>query len=156
MNPNAIDLPLRDIHLPDPISWWPLAIGWWIVLALVIILGLITFFVVKRKLQPTLKKEAVAKLASIEEAFIQHKNPSICLTELSALMRSVIISQDHSKNVAGLTGKAWLEFLDKSLEQPEFSQGVGKLLLDGPYRPVNDSNEVSQLIQLCHKWVQRL
>ena len=28
-------LPLRDLHLPDPIGWWPLAPGWWFVLVLV-------------------------------------------------------------------------------------------------------------------------
>ena len=28
---------LRDIHLPKEPSWWPLAIGWWIVIGGVII-----------------------------------------------------------------------------------------------------------------------
>ena len=31
-------LPLRDIHLPDPIGWWPLAPGWWGVLGLVLLI----------------------------------------------------------------------------------------------------------------------
>ena len=42
MNPDS--LPLRDIHLPAPLGWWPLAPGWWIVGALVfalLIAGLI-------------------------------------------------------------------------------------------------------------------
>ena len=32
MNENAI--PLRDLHLPDAIGWWPLAPGWWGVLVI--------------------------------------------------------------------------------------------------------------------------
>jgi cbb3-type cytochrome oxidase subunit 3 len=28
-------LPLKDIHLPEAISWWPPAIGWWLLLVLI-------------------------------------------------------------------------------------------------------------------------
>jgi len=31
------DIAIRDIHLPDAISWWPLAPGWWGLLALIVI-----------------------------------------------------------------------------------------------------------------------
>ena len=28
-------LPLRDLHLPEPVGWWPLAPGWWVILVIV-------------------------------------------------------------------------------------------------------------------------
>jgi hypothetical protein len=39
--PNAPDplQDLRDVHLPDPISWWPPAFGWWMIMGLLIIGG---------------------------------------------------------------------------------------------------------------------
>ena len=33
--PNPLDQ-LADIHLPDPVSWWPLAPGWWMLLGLAV------------------------------------------------------------------------------------------------------------------------
>ena len=32
MNPEEI--PLRDLHLPEMTGWWPLALGWWFLIAL--------------------------------------------------------------------------------------------------------------------------
>ena len=32
MDPEQI--PLRDLHLPEVVSWWPLAPGWWVLIAL--------------------------------------------------------------------------------------------------------------------------
>ena len=34
MEENA--LPLRDLHLPEAIGWWPLAPGWWVLLAMLV------------------------------------------------------------------------------------------------------------------------
>ena len=30
-------LPLRDIQLPDAVSWWPLAMGWWLLLLVMVV-----------------------------------------------------------------------------------------------------------------------
>jgi hypothetical protein len=38
MNPNQPDplAALRDIHLPEAVSFWPLAPGWWIALGIMV------------------------------------------------------------------------------------------------------------------------
>jgi hypothetical protein len=59
MNP---ELPLRDIHLPEAITWWPPAPGWWIsaVLAIAIIV------LVTRWLRHRVKRLAPYKSAQLE------------------------------------------------------------------------------------------
>ena len=55
MNPAAINAnpldQLRDIHLPEPISWWPLAPGWWllIIIALALMVWATRFFTADTK-----------------------------------------------------------------------------------------------------------
>ena len=39
MNPES--LPLKDIHLPADVPWWPLAPGWWVLLAALLVLTLL-------------------------------------------------------------------------------------------------------------------
>jgi hypothetical protein len=151
-----MELPLREIHLPPSIHWWPLALGWWLVIGFVIlILTFFVFFTIKA-LRPSLKKQAAYKLNSIAHAFVETENSVQCVSDLSAFLRRVVLSQEHAQKYAGLTGLAWLECLDKPLGTPEFSQGVGRVLLKGPYQPHIEKEEVSQLIQLCRKWVKSI
>ncbi len=42
---------LRDIHLPDPISWWPPAPGWWVLAVVVLAL----LFFMTRKVRHTVQ-----------------------------------------------------------------------------------------------------
>lgn len=150
------ELPLRDIHLPDPISWWPLAIGWWLLLGLGILLTFAVYFFIKRFFQPTLKKHALRALDSIEHTYRSTQDGIECVIALSALLRRIVLSQQHLTPPAGIIGRPWLELLDKSLKTPEFSQGVGQILLTGPYQPEIDNEDLKQLLKLCRKWVNRL
>ena len=39
MNPDAAELPLRDIHSAAPLEWWPPAPGWWVLALLTVLLA---------------------------------------------------------------------------------------------------------------------
>lgn len=146
-------LPLRDIHLPDPISWWPPAIGWWIVAGVAILSVAAAAWLIRRWRQTTVAKLALRELDRLE------KDSSLGITEklrrLSILLRRVGLSTYPREDVAGLTGEAWLEWLDRPLETPRFSRGVGRSLLDAPYRPIGEA-DFDGLTALCRDWLKAL
>lgn len=155
MPPN-MELPLRDIHLPAAISWWPLAPGWWLLFALVVLIIVLAILCVRKAFRPSLKKKAVKELIAIEKTFHENGDAAYCLSELSLFLRRTVLCQKHSEPTAGLTGLRWLNLLDQPLEKPEFSEGAGRILLKAPYQVHADKEDAIQLLQLCRKWVKQL
>ena len=95
-------------------------------------------------------------LDRIEKTFHDNEDAAGCLREISKLMRRAMMSQQSPLKIAGVTGEAWLELLDQPLGKPAFSQGVGRILLSGPYLPQVRQEDVAELIQLCRQWVKTL
>lgn len=133
MDPTA--LPLRDLHLPDPIGWWPLAPGWWFVILLAAA-GLVWLLrrAWRNRQRNAPRRFAVRELATIEKNFLEHRNPVVLARELSELLRRSMLAYAPRHEVAGLTGESWLEWLDRDLPVPYFHTEGGKSLLRLPYR----------------------
>lgn len=147
------ELPLRDVHLPEAISWWPLAIGWWITLLVIPMLLWISFLIYKRLTRKTAVKTAKKLLADLKQD--KTKIDTQKLQEISALIRRVAISVAPREECASLTGQAWLEYLDKSVKNNGFTQGVGKCLADVSYRKnTNENINISELINLIELWLK--
>ena len=147
-------LPLRDIHLPETIGWWPPAMGWWILIFAIPLLIFLFFWLYKSLTRHTAIKTAKQLLQTIKqnnEASNEQK-----LTELSMLIRRTAISVFPRTDVAGLTGKAWLEFLDNSLDKPRFTEEAGTLLTNEVYRKEKQPIQVAPLITLCEDWLKAL
>ena len=148
-------LPLHDIHLPEPVSWWPLAPGWWILLLLIIVtVSLITLFIQRRRNH---RSSAIylarLELKRIKNEFDLDQDKSILVKELSELIRRLSISIFKRDEAASLTGQAWLEYLDQFTENKSFSRGVGRIFIEAPYqaRPDYDSTE---LLLLISSWIE--
>jgi len=151
MNPTLLDL--KDIHEPEAIGWWPPAIGWWLVAIAVPVLIILLVWLYKRLTRKTALKTANKILAQIKRD--KSLNNLQKLSDLSVLVRRVAISVSPRAKAAGLTGRQWLEFLDASVKGLPFSEGIGQLLADAPYRKTPPTElEVSQLIDLCEDWLK--
>ncbi|MCP5141427.1 MAG: DUF4381 domain-containing protein [Gammaproteobacteria bacterium] len=153
------DLPLRDIHLPPDIGWWPLAPGWWLLALLVIVLiGLLIWWL--RRPSPRKPVQAArAELKRLDADFQVHHDPQRLAQALSTLLRRAAISLFPRAEVAGLTGDAWLAWLDEAagLAPAEgFSAGPGRYLRDAQYRAASDDVDGLALLALASTWLTRV
>ena len=146
-------LPLKDIHLPEAIGWWPPAIGWWLLAIFIPLLIVFLYWFYKRLTRKTAIKTAKKTLAAIKgNQSLDNKQK---LRELSMLIRRVAISVNPRTEAASLTGRQWLAFLDSSITGASFSEGCGRLLATAPYRNTPPSElEIDQLISLCEDWLK--
>lgn len=146
---------LRDIHLPDPVSWWPLAPGWYGVLLLLVILIIASWFLFKRLRRPSIKKLAMLELQKIEHAFTQHKNSQQLFSDVSILLRRIAISHDARDKQAGITGKEWLSHLNNLCGQPLFDEQLSDYLLHAPYKSHSEL-PAEKLIHTIKQWINLL
>lgn len=149
MNPE--ELPLRDIHLPEPVGWWPPASGWW--LLAIMLLGAIVFLLVRWRNRR--RRERALNLALRELDHLQHAyqaNSKTLLRELSVLLRRVAISR-YGRKVAGFTGRAWVTFLDDKAGKPLFTGQLEPLITESPYRPEKEA-DTRLLAKAIRQWIQ--
>ncbi len=154
-------LDLKDIHLPEPISWWPLASGWWLLLTCLALLAVIVFFMKKSRQKKQLNREINIEINKIKSQFYRTKNKYELAQSLSVLLRRSSISFYSEKDVAGLTGEQWLAFLDDKTTTNSFSNAekfqskTGNALIVAPYLPTTSDFDfdAKALLRLCENWL---
>lgn len=141
---------LRDIQPAPDASWWPPAPGWWIIAAVVGIVSALYFW---RSRRSTWYAQALSEMRRIERDFVETRNAARCVAQLSILLRSVAMTRAPGPMVAGLTGEAWLRYLDEQLAARDFSKGAGRVLLTAPYMPAAEI-DVPALSELTRQWLK--
>jgi len=144
---------MRDIRLPEPDFWWPPAPGWWLlgVLSGMLLLALGLFIRRRRRL----RRLALAELEGIRERFHRDGDRRALAMALNMLLRRVALARHDRHSVAPLRGEAWLEFLDTTGHTRHFARGIGRALLQAPYRPDTGFDERS-LLELVEKWIREV
>lgn len=147
MNADPADLSnLHDIVLPMPISYWPPAPGWWMLaLALLaVVLILIARFVAHYR-RNAYRRAALRELDAIGPAV-----DSTSAVRISAVLKRTALVAFPREEVAGLTGPAWLAFLDRTGRTEAFSSGDLAALAYG-----GSSREGSAISRAAKHWVRR-
>jgi hypothetical protein len=118
VNPSDPLAQLRDIHLPEAVSWWPLAPGWW-VLAALLAAGLaygIHFFW-QRHHAFTYRRQALLHIKQLPNNS-QHQR----ITALFALLKRVATSAYPELNLSSLNQAEFIDFLNKTYPKAGFDQ----------------------------------
>ena len=156
MTPDFANLPLRDPHLPEPISWWPPAPGWWGLLLLFILTSILGLTLLARFRRARVKRDALRVLNRLEQALNSGADVHKTVASISILVRRVSLSLYPREKVASLTGERWLSFLDESINQKaeagRFSQGAGRAIIEAPYNPAYDV-DLPSLLALTRHWI---
>lgn len=144
----AGELVLRDVHQPPAPSWWPPAPGWWLLAAALVAILLVLGWWWKRRQRKHRELEAL-----FDRAVATAGSPAAEVAMMSELLRRA--ARRHDGGADRLHGEAWLEFLDrehdkrrrkrKAAPQRAFSEGPGRLLLEGGYRRDTGPQAVAEL-----------
>ena len=116
---------LRDIIEPLPVSWWPPAPGWWVLLGLGL-LGLLALAVRGWRSWQANAYRRVA-LAEIEQA-------TDVFTIAQILKRTALVAYPRT-NIAELTGAAWIRWLGETGGQavpPKVAEGLSAGIYSSP------------------------
>ena len=157
MMTDPLQLHLRDIHLPEPVSWWPPAPGWWILFVLIILLFSMIAWLYRRRSRylKSAAYHAIQQLQLLQEDYSKQGDGLKLVRELSALLRRMCISVYPRSESASLTGKEWLALLDESVSGEPFTQGPGRILVEAPYQR-NPDVDPDTLLSLCHEWIENV
>jgi len=94
---------LRDIIVPPDVSFWPPALGWWLVgAACAVAVGFAAAAVVRHWRRNAYRREALHALQTADAS------------DISAILKRAALAAFPRERVASLNGAAWLAFLDRT------------------------------------------
>lgn len=146
---------LADIHLPNGVSWWPLAPGWWMLLALIVIIAVVILLWLRKHKRNHYRLLAQHELNGVLAQYQEHKSTATYLQHLSQLLRRTAMMAYPRTFNNSIKGEDWLNWLDMHCNayQDSFSQGAGRALLIGPYQKTPQA-DITALHQLSLHWIK--
>ena len=153
---------LADIHLPEPVSYWPPAIGWWILaaIALVLLVILIRKLVAIRR-QQKICQYALAELDRCYDAYSQAEPATLeqsrldYVNQFNTVVRRVALVHYPQANVASLDGAAWVDFIRQKGESSLMTKEIAAALQYGRFQKKCDV-DVDAMQGFGLQWIESL
>lgn len=144
---------LRDVHLPEPASIFPLQPAWWVIIVLSssLLIGFVYYFSYHRKNQYRL---ALKKLKNIEERFEHGEESGVCMMEIGMLLKHYATVQFPQTKLAHLWGEDWLAFLLLTARAGQFEGEQGQAIIHWPYQKDPARADIPALIKSVRAWIK--
>ncbi|GAC15251.1 DUF4381 domain-containing protein [Aliiglaciecola lipolytica] len=141
---------LADIQLPQEVSMWPLAWGWWVsALMVVIAIASIIYFVRSYILKRKAKKAALLALSKLD---LNHPKAA---SQINIVLKRAALSYFEQEHVAALHGSQWCDFLTSQLpkkQQQSYQQKI-RQFTESLYQE-NQTNNAEANMQLAKLWIK--
>ena len=109
MDPTSLLDQLAPLREPDPVGWWPLAPGWWLVIMLACVgLLLLARWLWQRRQHNRYRRLALKQLGAIAG------DGAATLEQVNTLLKATALRGWPRERVAALHGEAWLSLLRDS------------------------------------------
>jgi hypothetical protein len=142
---------LKELPLPEPVSWWPQTTGWYYLAVLILIVFVWTIWRLWRNYQRNAYRRNGLKQL---DGFWVDPNG---LTELPFLLRRSALQAAPRSRVAGLRGADWIDWLNESAGQNLFNESDADLLDTLAYAGQQDfdfnTNSTRHLMKASRIWM---
>ncbi|GJM14562.1 MAG: hypothetical protein DHS20C12_29650 [Pseudohongiella sp.] len=153
---------LADIHLPEPVSYWPPAIGWWILAALALVLVVLVF----RKFAQLSRQRKICQyaIAELERCYDNYSNgdPAAIdqgkldyVNQFNTVLRRVALVHFQQANVASLDGASWVDFIRQKGESSLMTDEIAAALQHGRFQTKCDV-DVDAMQGFGQQWIESL
>lgn len=120
MNPADPLAQLHPLREPALVGWWPLAPGWWVLIALAVGLLLAAlWWLLQRYRTNAYRRQGRAQLAELYQDYAEHGDSAAFATATNALLKSVALQVFPREQVAACSGQQWLDLLNGSVPGAE-------------------------------------
>jgi len=165
---------LADIHLPEPVSFWPPAPGWWILAILSLLLILWTSrkgFIANRR-----RKIKARALAELQKCYANYANHSgdvsrsnsgnnqdnesdrqklRYVNEANSVLKRVALVHFPDSAVAGLGGPEWVSFIRNTGESGLLTAEITDALSHGRFQTTLEI-DVDAMNNFAVQWIASL
>jgi hypothetical protein len=153
---------LADIHLPQPVGYWPPAPGWWVLALLLLVLA---FFAARKYFRYShlrhVCNHALAELdrcyARLATAGSDNADSSRLryINEVNTVLRRVALVHFPQAVSASLDGTAWVDFIRQKGESSAMTDEIAAALSFGRFQKQCDV-DVDALHNFGRHWISSL
>lgn len=149
---------LRDIVEPPAVTFWPLAPGVVLMMALILLWATVAALLWWRHWQRNAyRREALADMTAIATRIRSPQTRTVGLQQLSVLLKRVALAAYPRAEVAALADAEWAKFLDRHLGGDFFRTGTGQVLAAAMSDPDAGAeltpSDCNRVIHNARRWI---